>query len=389
MVTNCIKYFVLIVLCSMFLGAIVCGCNKVEAEYKDTEETTVEATEITTEATEIEIIMIGDILAHEGVYGSGLTADGTYNFDHLFKYIKTDAENADIAIVNQETILGGTEMGLSAYPMFNSPQEIGDALVNAGFNVILHATNHTLDKGSKGVDNTIKFWKEKYPDIAVLGIHDSQEDYDNNSVYIYEKEGVKVAILNYTYGTNGNAVPKKYMINILDEDKVKKDLEYASANSDFVVVCPHWGTEYRHNPDNSQIKWAKFFAENGADLVIGTHPHVVQPVEYIDNGRGGKTLVYYSLGNFVSNQDTVATMLGAMAKVKITNRGGDVHISGYGVEPLVTHMLFGRGLITTYKLRDYNDQLAAENKVSIFGARLTMEKLDEIYKDVFSNMILE
>ena len=148
----------------------------------------------------INVMMIGDMLIHRGVYRSGTTDNVNYNFDHLFANILDDIEEADMRIVNQETILGGTEMGLDEYPNFNSPQEIGDAEVEAGFNIILHATNHALDKGLTGLNTTVSYWRTNHPEMSVLGIYDSQEDADE--IYVYEKEGFKVAVLNYTYGTN-------------------------------------------------------------------------------------------------------------------------------------------------------------------------------------------
>lgn len=348
-------------------------------------------TEAPTEPVSLDLIMVGDILAHEGVYNSGKYPDGVYNYDHLFAQVKDDIEGADIAIVNQEVVLGGVELGLSGYPCFNSPVELGDALVSAGFNVILHATNHALDKGATGLDNTMDFWKENYPDLAVLGVHQTQEDYDNNNVYIYEQEGVRIAILNYTYGTNGIPLPKgrEYMVNLLDEAKMESDIEYARENADFVIVCPHWGTEYVYEPDSSQKYWARFFADRGVDLVIGTHPHVIEPVEWVQGNDGHFTLVYYSLGNFVSNQDRIPRMLGAMAKVTITKRGNLTYISNYGVEPLVTHKLFGLGLITTYRLNDYTDQLAAQNRINSDEAGFSVQALKDLSRKVFGDLYKE
>ncbi len=343
------------------------------------------------ERVDINLMMIGDILAHEGVYNSGKYPDGTYNYDHLFTHIKDDIAACDISIVNQEVVLGGVELGLSGYPCFNSPTELGDALVTAGFNVVCHATNHALDKGAKGLDNTMNFWKEKHPEIAILGIHQTQEDYDNNNVYFYKKDGVTIAILNYTYGTNGIPLPsgREYMVNLLDEAKIEKDLEYAHANADFVIVCPHWGTEYVYKPDSSQKYWAQFFADHNVDLVIGTHPHVIEPVEWVKGADGNFTLVYYSLGNFVSNQDRIPRMLGAMAKVTITKKNGLTYISNYGVEPLVTHKLFGTGLITTYHLSEYTDALAAQNKINNDEAGFSVEALKSLCRQVFGSLYKE
>lgn len=252
----------LLVMSSLLVSG--CGSNAataVDATIGSTSETVAQAVteaETTTPApksTEVSLMMIGDMLIHEGVYKSGLQDDGTYNFDHLFKNILPDVKAADISIVNQETILGGTELGLSGYPAFNSPYEIADAISKAGFNVVLHATNHTLDKGLKGVNNDINYWKNNFPDIKVLGINENEEQY--NSIYVYEKDDFKISILNYTYGTNGIPLPSSnpYVVNLLDEDKIRTDVAKAKELSDLVIVCPHWGTEYVYTPDSWQKKW--------------------------------------------------------------------------------------------------------------------------------------
>ena len=170
--------------------------NETTAEPTTEEETTTKVPTI-----EVNLMMIGDMLMHEGVVKSGLMDDETYNFDHLYTNIAKDISSADIKIVNQETILGGSDFAYTGYPTFNSPWALGDAEVKAGFNIILHATNHTLDKGLKGVENCLSFWKTYHPDTTVLGINETEEDYEN--IYVYEKEGFKIAFLNYTYGTNG------------------------------------------------------------------------------------------------------------------------------------------------------------------------------------------
>lgn len=353
------------------------------------------ATEPPFEPVNVDLIMVGDILAHEGVYNSGFFPDGTINYDHIFANVKEDIQAADIAIVNQEVVLGGIDLGLSGYPCFNSPTQLGDSLVTAGFNVILHATNHSLDKSITGIDNTLNFWKENYPDLPILGIHDETfTDYETQDIYVYEQDGLRIAILNYTYGTNGIPIPQSrpLIVNMLDEEKVALDIARAKEISDFVIVCPHWGTEYIYTPDSYQQKWTRFFYEHEVDLVIGTHPHVIEPVEWIEEeGNDHKMLVYYSLGNFVSNQDKMPRMLGAMAKVTITLDKVDdeyvIYISDYGVEPLVTHKLFGPGEITTYKLSDYNDTLAAQNRINSDEPGFTMAYLQDLSKQVFGDLV--
>ena len=343
---------------------------------------------------EVDLLMVGDILLHDNVQNSGKLPDGTYNYDHLFENVVEDIQAADIAIANQEVILGGTELGLSGYPAFNGPFEVGDALVNAGFDVILHATNHTLDRGKKALLNCLDFWETNYPEVAVLGAFDSQEDYDN-SIYVYEEDGLKIAILNYTYGTNGIPSPSDmpYAVARLEEEKVISDLQKAEGLADFTVVCPHWGTDYQHKQSAEQEKWANLFMEYGADLVIGTHPHYIQPVEMLTGENDEEMLVYYSLGNFInstneSGRGTADRMVGAMAQVTIAkNEAGKAYIKEYGVEPLVTQLLYGTQEITTYKLSDYTEELASKNEIlkkdSVFNLTFCQELCEDVFSDLY------
>ena len=337
---------------------------------------------------EVSISMVGDVLMHNPTLKSGLQEDGSYNYDHLFKNVKKHMENTDISLANQEVILGGTDLGISAYPAFNAPQEVGDSLVESGFNTILHATNHTLDKGEKGVDSALTYWKEKHPETTVLGIHESQEDRDN--IYIFEKKGFKIAILNYTYGVNGNRIPedRSYIVDLMDKSQMEKDIQKANELADYVIVCPHWGTEYVFEATDEQKEWTDFFLKQGVDLVIGTHPHVIEPVEWVEDGEN-KMLVFYSLGNFVSCQDKWYRMLGAMANVKLLkDADGNVTVTEYGVEPLVTHIA-GKTEYTTYYLKDYTEELAKKNKIRNVDSSFSVEKLKELSKEVFGDLYQE
>ncbi len=355
--------------------------------------TTEEVTETTTkpEPATVDIIMVGDILLHDRLFESGLMADGTYNYDHMFKQTKEEISDADIAIVNQEVILGGRDLGLSGYPSFNAAFEVGDSLVNAGFDVVLHATNHALDKRKKGLLNCLDFWDTNYPDIGVLGIHDTKED--SEEIYVKEVEGIRIAILNYTYSTNGVPMPDDmpYAVDMWDEKAIKADVEKAKTMSDFIIVCPHWGTEYVFKETKDQQKKAQFLADLGVDLVIGTHPHVVEPVKWLKGVDGNNTLVYYSIGNFINatgevKKGVAARMLGAMAKVTLTTDGKDVWIAKYGVEPLVTHLVEGSGKITTYKLSEYTKELEALNEMELQDDTFSIEYCEDICKDVFGTL---
>ena len=359
---------------------------------------TTETTENDVDSTEyngksVSIIMVGDILLHTPVAESGVQEDGSYNFDALFSNVKDEIEAADLALVNEEVIIGGEELGVSGYPSFNAPYELGDALVTAGFDVVLHATNHALDQGKKGVKNCLSFWKNEYPETAVLGINESREAQEND-IYIYEQDGIRIAILNYTYGTNGIALPSDmpYAVNLLEEEKVTVDIAKAKEQADFVVVCPHWGTEYQLTPDREQERWMELFLENGVDLVIGTHPHVIEPIEWVTDESGNEMLVYYSLGNFVnwtasSGEGIANRMVGGMAQVTIgMGDDGEAFIVEYGVTPLVCHVTEGTNGVTTYRLSDYTDVLAAQNAIVQQDSAFSKEYCENLCEEVWNGL---
>lgn len=389
------KYIQILLLCLLLTGCTY----PIKSAHEDTtqsdlgeEELTTEL--VTTEAVEdlknekVSIMMVGDMLLHTSVSESGKIADDIYNYDHLFTHVKDKIESADIAIVNEEVILGGRELELSGYPCFNGAYEVGDALVKNGFDVILHATNHTLDKGERGVRNCLNFWQSNYPNIAVAGINGTQEDQDNKIVLI-EKKGIKIAILNYTYGTNGIDLPKDahYLVNTLNKDKVEKDVKLAKDNkADYIIVCPHWGIEYQHTQSEEQMNWADFFSSLGVDLVIGTHPHVIQPVEWIENEEGKKTLVYYSLGNFVNATSGVGDgvtdrMLGEMAMITIGfDKKNEIVVDSYDAYPIVSHVKSGVHNITVYPLEEYTDELALENEIRQQDPNFSLGELQNVWK---------
>ncbi len=341
----------------------------------------------------VTLTMVGDILLHTRIHEYSVQEDGSYNYDAIFANLQEKIAAADIALVNQEVVLGGVELGVSGYPSFNAPYEVGDAIVKAGFDVSLHATNHALDKGKKGLLNTIAYWKENYPEIGVLGIHDSAEDQEE--LYIVELEGIRIAILNYTYGTNGIAMPKDmpYAVDMLNENAIVEDLKLAEEQADFVIVCPHWGTEYRLEPDWSQKKWTKLFLEHGADLVLGTHPHVIESVEWVTNEETGEQmLVYYSIGNFVNwtsgtGAGTANRMVGGMANVTIElDENGKAYIADYGVEAVVCHVEKKTNGVTVYPLSQYTPELAEQNAIRSQDGTFSLEYCLELCNKVWGDL---
>lgn len=339
----------------------------------------------TPDASTVNLLAVGDNLIHIQVVESGEQADGTYNYDHLYSNIKAEISAADLAVINQETILGGDAFPYSGYPDFNSPTQIGDAVVKAGFDVVLHATNHTMDMGVQGVTNTLAYWKQ-HPEIAVLGIHDSKEN--NNEITIVEKNGIKLAMLNYTFSLNGHKIPedKSYLVDLIDRDKMEADIKKAEEEADFTIVFPHWGTEYVYEPTSSQEKLTKFYYDLGVDLVVGTHPHVLEPVEWIETEPGHKMLVYYSLGNFMSYQKEAPRMLGGIASVTITKDQNGTYISDASITPIVTHYENGPAdyNYAVYKLSDYTPELAEKHGVSeiAHNGALTYEDTVQLAKQV-------
>ena len=267
----------------------------------------------TKKTTKVSMAMVGDALIHGTVY---LTANryanyNGYDFKPMLKYTKELIQDYDLAYYNQETILGGKELGLSTYPLFNSPYEVGDAFIDAGFNLVSLATNHTLDKGERGILNSRAYWN-KQENVVVAGSYSSNEERDK--IIVSEKNGLTYAFLSYTTYTNGLIVPKgkEYLVNVYDKEKVKKDVEAYKDKVDVIMVAMHWGTEYVSYPTTAQKEIANYLASLGVNLIIGTHPHVIEPIEYIDD-----TLVIYSLGNFVSSQVGVERLTGLMASLDI------------------------------------------------------------------------
>ncbi len=260
------------------------------------------------------IFMVGDALIHWGVYNDALV-NGVYDFKPMLQYIKPISSKYDLAYYNQETILGGESLGYSSYPRFNSPQEVGDAFIDAGFNMVSLATNHTMDKGEQGVLNSVQYWKN-HPEVAASGQWSSYEDRAESIAKVYEVNNIKYAFISYTIWNNGLPTPygKDYLNSEYSEEKAKADIESVRDKVDFVIVAMHWGTEYSFRVDYKQEEIANYLSSLGVDLIIGAHPHVIQTVESINEG---KTFVVYSLGNFISDQDDIDNFTGLAFEVTL------------------------------------------------------------------------
>ena len=256
--------------------------------------------------------MAGDALYHDGVYKDGKLPDGNYSFKKQLELIKPIVSKYDLAYYNQESILGGTKIGLSTYPRFNSPTEVGDAFLDAGFNLVSTANNHTLDRGKEAIFNSLSYF-QKQENVLMSGICDSFVC--QSSIATGEKNNISYAFLSYTTTTNGIPVPKgeEYLVNLYSDERVKEDILKIKDQVDVILVAMHWGTEYQNYPSEEQTRIAKYLADLGVTIVIGNHPHVIEPIEQI-----GNTLVFYSLGNFISAQTGLDKLVGMLANVTIT-----------------------------------------------------------------------
>lgn len=356
---------------------------------------------------DITLMAVGDNLLHMGIVNTGKQADGTRNYDFLFDGIRPLLEAADIKIINQETIFGGNQLGFHGYPKFNSPSEVSDAIAKAGFNIVLQATNHTADQGLQGIQNCIDLWKT-HPEVHIVGLHEPIIDQTQSRITLMEIDGCTFAFLNYTYGPNNTNVPAAIAdrLDILCAvNETNRTIDFTSINpqvltdiaeadtlADIVVVCPHWGTEYAAAPSSYQEKFAMQMTEAGADIIIGTHPHVVQPISWIEADNGNRSLCYYSLGNYVSTQKNAKSMLEGLAWVTIhvTERGASIEEENTGVIPLVCHYSSSPvRLKNVYLLENYTEELASSHGIiSYGGVSFHLDSLQNWSKEVFGSWVL-
>ena len=335
-------------------------------------------TEVVTEEvfkpTSAKLVAVGDNLMHRSCTLSAKNADGTYDFTKHFANMADIFKAADLAVISQDTVLGGIELGATSTEtgIFNTAVELADGMADAGINVVLAANNHIMDEGSAGLNTMMSYFSTKYPNITLLGVNNSREAKDE-PVYV-ETNNIKIAMINYSYGSNQTADldASPYLLNQYDEDWLSDILKQAREEADFIIAFPFWGEQNSMDYTQEQERQAQFLADNGVDLIIGSYPHVVEPVKWITAENGDRTLVYYSLGNFQSIQNTVENMLGGQANVTISKEEDGTHISDYSLDFVVTHYeqresIEYYDIVTTYPLADYTSDLAARHGMSVSG----------------------
>lgn len=263
----------------------------------------------------VKIGAIGDILIHDTVYEDAFLNPG-YDFKPMLSHVRQFLLEPDLLLANQETLLGGEEIGLSSYPMFNSPVEVGDALIDAGVDIVSNANNHSLDRSEKGVLASLSNMEAS----GLPYVGSFKDDADKQELRILNKNGVRVSYLSYTYGTNGIPVPigKDHLVNLIDREAMKAEIHRARTESDIIVMSIHWGNEYQRFPTIDQKELAQFLVDEGVDIIFGHHPHVLQPMEWLNAADGRKAFVVYSLGNFLSGQMWDYKDIGGLATIEVT-----------------------------------------------------------------------
>lgn len=358
----------------------------------DTTEATQTETEVETEPVELPLttatfVGCGDNIVYTGTLWEASAQAGGYgyNFKPIYSDVQRTIAAADIAYINQETVMDGGEP--ASYPCFNSPQSLGTDLVDVGFDVVNIANNHMLDRGGSGLKSTIEFWKAQ--NTIMIGGNTDHDDYDN--IEIIEKNGIRVALLSYCEMTNGLTIGADYDIWIpyLDEADIKRHCDSVKDRCDLILCSVHWGDEGSFTPNEKQRKWAKVMADCGVDVIIGTHPHVIQPIEYIEGKDGNRTLCVFSLGNFMAMQADDYNMLGGMVSFNINKRGDEhAYVDNVVFTPTVYYFAQNWYGSHVYFLSDFTDYLASTHGIGNYGNVLSIATLKYYLNSTIDNEFL-
>lgn len=336
------------------------------------------------------VVAVGDNLYHKSVINSGWRESGPPDYIDMYENVKDVVQAADLAIADQETVLTENFASASGYPRFSTPVQAADALVDTGFDVVYSATNHADDYGEESLLYTVNYWKTNHPEITLLGIHDSPEDAD--TIKIREVNGIKIAFLNYTYGTNslGFEGEKSYLLDVFSDgsSKISEMIRRARQQADCVIFIAHWGLEDEPMPTEFEKQWAAFLMRQGVDVCIGGHPHNLQPYGWLSDNDGHRMLVFYSLGNFISNMDKMLELLEGMGSFTIQKTvrpdgTSYAEILDPTVRPMVMHFDYTRSYFRVYFLDDYSDELAQQHWLSLKGA-FSLRHLQRKFEEIMS-----
>ena len=329
------------------------------------------------------LLAASDNLFHEPIIRA-YKQDDTFNFAPIYSEVKSLVENADLAFINQETVMPGERFGYSGYPAFNTPQALAGTLADTGFDIVNHANNHAMDMGKNGLIATLDLW-DTIEGITVIGARKSGEH-----SRIIKKNNITLGFLSYAHSLNGIALPadSPNLVSMNNRNKMAQEIDALRPLCDFLIVSMHWGDEYELiEPVKSQVELAKFIAEHNVDLIIGHHPHVLQRVEKLPRPDGKETLCFYSLGNFVSNQAEKERVLGAVMLVTFTKEEQEANapklsISDSGLIPVICHFEQYYANTKVYPLYSYTDELLEKHLL-----RIRDKKMDrEFFNSILNNL---
>jgi len=335
------------------------------------------------------ISAVGDLMCHGAQLEDARKSDGSYDFNHMFSLVKPILSEVDLAFGNFETVLAGADKKFTGYPTFNTPDEYAVALKEAGFDVLTTANNHCLDRGFYGISRTIEILENL--GFYRTGTFASEEE--SNQILIVNIKGIRLGVLAYTYGTNGINPPagKQYCVAYINTTKMKEDIIAAKKlGVDKIIVCIHWGEEYQRNPNANQKKIAKELFETGVDIIFGSHPHVIQPMEVKtvvgENGKEKKVFIIYSMGNFISNQRKRYTDSGVIVRLRLikNNNTGETTIDKIDYIPTYVSVKSGTFRI----LPVYNAIKAIENNNinSKYYFPSDYSRLKEVWKETTEHL---
>lgn len=357
------KLFKYIFILALFIFLILKMSSVIFAPNDNSKEMQIAETSSKPEPITIHMSAFGDTMCHlTNIKNAYDSSSKNYDFSNVFKNIRKYTENADITIGNLETTFAGNSRGYTGYPTFNAPEILGQNLKDIGVDVLTTANNHCMDKGNSGLVSTLNFL-DNYG-IAHTGTARSEDE--QNTILIKDVNGIKIAFLSYTYGTNGITIPsdKPYSVNLIDKELIKKHITAAKEqNVDVICVSMHWGIEYKLKPNSTQKELANFLFDNGVDIILGSHPHVLEPMEKrtitLNDGTTKDGFVIYSLGNFVSGQIYANTKSTVILDIQITkNSEGKISIDSVKYTPVY---LYDKGANsksrTRYTLIDINQAI--------------------------------
>ena len=349
----------------------------------------------TPQVTRLRVSATGDNLIHDGLYLQAQKRAGGsgYDFTALYEHVAPFYQDFDINWINQETLVTD-ELPPSSYPMFCTPAALGRHMYDIGMRVVAMSNNHAYDKGAEGIAATRRFWASMPDDVVTTGLWEGEADYQR--IPIQEYDGVKIARLAYTESTNGLPTPQGAEANIIytsQEDVIQRQIDLARQQADIVAVCVHWGTENSHMVNDSQRALAQKVADWGADIIIGTHPHVVQPIETLTSSDGRQVPVAYSLGNFVSTQIQADNLIGIILTFDITKTTqpdgpSQAVIDNVKAVPVVMHYDAGFSNARAYLFRDYTDELAAAHGCHANNAVFTRAYIEQVLRENISEEYL-